>query len=86
MIKNRTLGGMACPQRCAVWADRCKACTMHRLYINDQRIYDGCQCLKPDWEQGQAIVVETADVVDALSIQWDDPEPSVLAATPDRTV
>jgi len=72
MATNRTLGGVDCPPRCAVFADQCKKCTQHALYINDQRVYDGCKCLKPQWVKGQAIVVETSAVVDALGIQFDD--------------
>jgi hypothetical protein len=74
MANKRTLGGMDCPSRCAVFADECRKCKHHALYINDQRVYDGCKCLKPEWVKGQAIVVLTSDVVDALGVQWDDPK------------
>ncbi len=82
MANKRTLGGMDCPARCAVWPDQCQKCKKHRLCINDQVIYDACKCLKPQWSLGQAIVVDTSDVVDALGIQWDDqltPSPGTTA-------
>lgn len=85
MTNKRTLGGVDCSPRCAVFSDQCKKCKHHALYVNDQRVYDGCKCLKPEWTKGQAIIVDTAKIVDALGVQFDDPADAVPAASPVKT-
>jgi hypothetical protein len=82
MTNKQTLGGVDCSPRCAVFADQCKKCEHQALYINDQRVYDGCKCLKPQWTKGQAIIVDTAKIVDALGVQFDEPEAPTQAVTP----
>jgi hypothetical protein len=71
MKEKKTLGGILCPQTVDVYFDRCKKCSKHFFSINDQRVYEGCQCLKPQMERGMALRVETANIVDAIGVKFD---------------
>ena len=73
MTRNRdTLGGVPCPQYSTVLADICQRCNRPNVSINDIAIGGGCQCLTPVLKRTLAVKVETARVVDALGVQFDD--------------
>lgn len=71
MPQTNTLGGVACPPRSSVKLDYCRQCERPRLYINGQMINDGCKCLRPDLVVGKSIEIETAKIVDAIGVQYD---------------
>jgi hypothetical protein len=70
-MSNKTLGGISCPLHSSISVDRCLRCTKHICLINDQRVYDGCQCLTPRYEKGMSLKVDTDKIVDAINIKYD---------------
>lgn len=70
-----TLGGALCPQTSSLYIDACKKCLKHIVAINEQRVIEGCMCLKPDLKGGTIHMIETAKIVDALRIVADEVKP-----------
>lgn len=68
-----TLAGIPCLPRATVYTDTCKKCQRHILSVNDRVVSDGCKCLHRSLQKGIAVDARTADIVDALGIQFDDP-------------
>jgi hypothetical protein len=72
MSNNKTLGGVPCPQYSDVYVDQCQRCHKYIVAINDVRVHEGCQCLTPQLNPGMCHKVETARIVDALGVKFDE--------------
>jgi hypothetical protein len=74
MADKTKLGGAVCPQYSDLYIDSCKNCLKPIVAINEQRVIEGCICLKPDLKGGTIHRIETSKIVDALGIVPDGVE------------
>lgn len=73
MTNKRTLGGVPCSARFEFFMDDCEKCQGTVFYVNDREISNSCRCLRlTPKRKGPAHVANTADLIDALGVLFDD--------------